>query len=147
MKNLFIGGLAAMVTLSVNVPTLAASEVQIETYATTVTAGRCVNMKRDTKYSTPSWKTSSGSGFVKVKNCEDDATADGYNGYADMYIEAALTGKNVLERNDVYIYKGKTKKYSHSQLINGYNYVSSVDWEIIDGQNYAGSKKIYSYVI
>ncbi len=132
--------------LFLNASELDSNSVEPETYRTTVTAGRCVNMKRDHQYSTPQWKPSIYAGFVRVHNCENDSTADGYSGYVDALIELASTGGNQYKKNDAYLKKGETFYHESTNLLNGYNYYSTADWEIIDGQNTSGSKVIFSSV-
>ncbi len=137
-----------ILSISLSEITLNASEIKSQnpdTY-TTVTSGRCVNMKRDHKYQTTSWSPYKNAGYVKVINCENDPTADGYSGKIDALIEQSSTGRNWYKKNDAYLAKGSTFYHEEKGLPSEFKYVSTADWEVIDGQDTSGNKVIFSSV-
>ncbi len=151
MKKLFAFGTIIVLTLCSGVATYSATTItsestqEVDNYYTTVTPGKCTDMKRDTKYSTTPFYPENGHAYVKVKNCEDNEYADGYTGKADILLEKDSNGSNIVFINNFQLKKGEYKRVDEYNL-DYTKYRSSVDWEEIDGQDLSGSKQIYSSV-
>lgn len=147
MKNLLRVLMVLGITMSTGV-NFNAAEVE-NTQAkerTLVHSAHCVNMKRDHKYQTVAYFPVKGQAFVKVKNCEGGSGTDKYSGYVDALLERSRTGLNVYKANDRYLKPGHVFNHVVKGQPNNYTLVSTADWEIIDGQDHAGSKRIYASV-
>ncbi len=122
------------------------NEVPVEPTWTMVNPGAKVNMQRDHKYATTPYSTD-GSWVQNItRNHEDESIAQGYTGYADMLIEKYSSGDNVIKVNNFKLVKGAHKTTTVYNVSTSPQYVSSVDWEIIDGQDQSGSKVIWASV-
>ncbi len=146
MKKFSLLGLVLIFVQTATFSAISTDSMYETKIGTTVNSGHCTDMKRDHQYSTRSYNASS-TGYVynKTKNCENEPIADGYDGYADILVEKYPSGFNVFHVQDVYLRPGAEKKYY--SYTNPYeNCVSTTDWEIIDGQNVSGSKRIYASI-
>lgn len=139
--SLLVAGFIGFIAM----PSFNAAEVEKpETYITTVSAGQCHNMKRDTEYATPYYVAgSNGYVFNKTTSCEDKEVADGYNGTGDMRIRDS-EGKSRIHKQ-YKIAAGESKTIS-TYLSSYAQARSTISWEVIDGEDIHGSKLLYASV-
>lgn len=150
MKKLIIAAMFSLMFVpsfvSLNASEVSGSQDVNPSSWTMVNPGAKVNMKRDHKYATTPYSTNGDWVQNITRNHEDDSTADGYTGYADILIEKYSNGDNIIKVNNYKLAKGQHKTTTVYDVSSKPQYVSSVDWEIIDGQDQSGSKVIWASV-
>lgn len=124
----------------------ASVEQENEKIGTGVIPGNCVDMKRDHQYSTLGYYPVDEHVYNKTHNCENQSIADGFDGYVDMLVEQESNGSNLFHEPDVYLDAGDSFTRHDYTADNRKQYVSTSDWEIIDGDDGLTSKKIYASV-
>lgn len=117
-----------------------------ERVGTTVIPGNCTDMKRDHQYSTPGYFPVGGEVYNKTHNCENQSIADGYSGEVDVLVEKESTGSNLFHIQDVYLEPGESYTHHDYTANDSTQYVSTSDWESIDGEDLSGDKKIYASI-